>query len=146
MMIHSVAQGISSLSRKNAYMGQLLNIVCMVMVDNGAYTGSITKNPFNFNHFSASQVAIYLNGKISTTQLKPNVADQYIDGYRSLFATARPVDMDIGLDIKRAGYKSGYCIFGYDTLPLFVRGNLKNGKEMEFCEKIYSLQHLHLTL
>ena len=89
----------------------------------------------------------HLNGKMPATQLKPNFADnQYIDGYRSLFATAGPVDMHIGLDIKRTGYKSGYCIFGYDTLPLFVKGNLQNLKEMEFCEKIYSLQHLHLTL
>ena len=42
-------------------MGQLPNRVFMAMVDNDAYTGSIAKNPFNFKHFSTSQVTIYLN-------------------------------------------------------------------------------------
>ena len=43
--------------------------------------------------------------------------NQYIDGYRSLFATTGRIDMENGLDITRADYKSGYCIFGFDTSP-----------------------------
>ena len=61
---------------------------------------------------------------------------QYVDGYRSLFATAGRIDTDNGLDIKRADYKSGYCIFGFDTFPLFAMGSLKNRKEMELCKRI----------
>ena len=50
--------------------------------------------------------------------LKLNVADnQYIHEYRSLFETAQKIDMDNGLDITRADYKLGYCIFGFDTSP-----------------------------
>ena len=59
------------------------------MVDNDAHTGSIVKNPFNLKHFNASQVDIYLNGEMPGPPLKLNFTDnQYIDGYRSLFATA----------------------------------------------------------
>lgn len=36
----------------------------MAIVDNDAYTGSNAKNSFNFKHFSASQVEIYLNGEM----------------------------------------------------------------------------------
>ena len=47
---------------------------------------------------------------------KLNFADNhYIDGYRSLFATAGRIDKDNGLDITRADYKSGYYVFGFDT-------------------------------
>ena len=119
----SVAQGISSLNLENAHVGQLANRVFMAMVDNDAYTGGIAKNPFNFQHFSASQVAIYLNREMPAPLLKLNFADnQYIDGYRSLFGTAGRIDMDNGLDIMMADYKSGYCIFGFDTFPSLCHG------------------------
>ena len=89
--------------------GQLTNRVFMTMVDKNAYTGSITKNPFKFKLFRVSQVAIYLNEEMPAPPIKLNFTDnQYIDGYRSLFATAGQINMDNGLDITRADYKSGY--------------------------------------
>ena len=74
MKAHCLAQGISSLNWENARVGQLLNRVSMAMVDNDAYTGSIAKNPFNFKHFSASQVTTYLNGEMSAPRLELNFA------------------------------------------------------------------------
>ena len=41
--------------------------------------------------------------------------------------------MDNGLDITRVGYKSGYCIFVFDTSPTIME-SLKNGKEMKLSE------------
>ena len=53
------------------------------------------------------QVAIYLNGEIPAPALKLNFADnQYIDGYRSLFITAGQIEMDNGLNVMRADYRS----------------------------------------
>ena len=63
MKTHSMIQGVSSLNWVNVHVGQLPNLVFMVMGNNDAYTESITKNSFNFKHFSESQVAIYLNGE-----------------------------------------------------------------------------------
>ena len=123
----SLAQGISSLNWENNHVGQLPNRVFMAMVDNDAYTGSIAKDPFNFKHFSACQVAIYLNGEMPAPPLN-FVDNQYIDRYRSLFATAGQIDMDNGLDITRADYKSGYCIFGFDTSPSLCHGELQERK------------------
>ena len=99
------------------------------MVGNDAYTGSIAKNPFNFKHFNASQVDIYLNGEMPGPPLKLNFPDnQYIDGYRSLLATAGRIDMENGLDITRVEYKSGYCIFGFDTSPTLCHGEPQERK------------------
>lgn len=123
MKEHSVAQGISSLNRENACVGQLLNRGFMNMVDNDACTGSVTKNPSNFKHFNASQVGIYLNGEIPAPPLKVSFSDnQYIDGSRSLSSTAGGKDMENGLDISRADYKSGYCVFRFDTSPSLCNG------------------------
>ena len=123
MKRNSVAQGKSSLNWKNAHVGQLPNRVFMAMVDNNVYKRNIAKNAFKFKHFSASQVAIYLNGEMPGPPLKLNFADnKYIGGYRSLFATAGQIDMDNDLDITRADYKSGYSILGFDTSPSLYHG------------------------
>ena len=88
MKRHSVAQGISSLNSENAHVGQLPNGVFVAMVDKDAYARSIAKNPFNFKYFNASHLTIYLNREMPAPTLKLNFANnQYIDGYRSLFAT-----------------------------------------------------------
>ena len=89
MNTHSVAQELSSLNWKNAHMGHLPNRVFMAIVGNDAYTGRITKNPYNFKRFSTSQLAIHLNGEMPAPPLRLNFADnQYIGLYRTLFSTA----------------------------------------------------------
>ena len=129
MKTHSIAQGISSLNWENAHMGQLPNRVFMAMVDNDACTGSIAKNPFNFKHFNTSQMGIYLNGEMPGPPLELNFTDnQYIDGYRSLCTAAGPIDIENGLDVTRVDYKSGYCIFGFDTSPTLCHGEPQEWK------------------
>ena len=64
--------------------------------------------------------------------LKLNFADsQYIYGYKCLFATAGRIDMDNGLNLTRADYKSGYCIFVFDTSPSFCHGEPQERKKNE---------------
>ena len=134
MKTHSVAQ---SFNWENAQVGQLPNRVFMAKVDADACTGSIAKKPFNFKHFNASQVAIYLNGEMpALPPLKLSFADNpYIDGYRSLFATAGQIDMDNSLDITRADCKSGYCIFGLDTFPSLCHGECQERKRNEILRR-----------
>ena len=129
MNAHSVVQGISSLDWENAHVSQLPNTEFMAMVDNDAKTGSIMKNPFNFKHFNESQVVIHLNGEMPVPPLKLTFANnQYVDGYRSLFETAGQIDTNNGLDIARADYKSGYCIFEFDTSSSFCHGEPQEWK------------------
>ena len=90
MKTNSVAQGISSLDWENAHVGQLRNRVFMAEVDNDAYAGSIAKNPLNFKHFNASQVAIYLNVEMPAPPHKLSFAyNQYIDRYRKFICNSR---------------------------------------------------------
>ena len=67
--------------------------------------------------------------------LKLNFAhNQYIDGYRSLFSTAGRIDMENSLDITRADYKSGYCIFGFNT-SFLCHGEPQEREKMELCKR-----------
>ena len=54
--------------------------------------------------------------------------NQYVDGYRSLFETAGQIHTNNGLDIARADYKSGYCIFEFDTSSSFCHGEPQEWK------------------
>ena len=56
------------------------------------------------------------------------VDNQYIDKYRSLFATAGQIGMDNGLDIMRTDYKSDYCVFGCDKSPFLCHGEAQGWK------------------
>ena len=60
---HSVAQDLSLLNWENAILGQMPNRVFTAMVDNAAFTGSYTKNPFFFKHNHLTSLAAYVNGK-----------------------------------------------------------------------------------
>ena len=130
MKTNSVAQGISSLKWENAHMGQLPNRMFMAMVNNDAHTGSIAKNPFNFKHFHASQGGIYLNEEMAVPPFKLNFTDnQYVVGYRSLYAAAGRRDTDNGFDITRVGYKSCHFIFGFNTSPTLCYGEPQEQKK-----------------
>ena len=108
----------------------------MAMVDNDAYTDSIANNPFNFKHFSASQVAICLNREMPASPLKLSFADgQYIHGYKNLFATTGRIDMDNGLNVMGADYKSNYCIFGFKKSLSLSWEASKTGKNDNFASE-----------
>ena len=110
-------------------MGQLPNRVFMVLVDDNEYRGSIEKNPFNSKHFNASQVGIYLNVEMPCPPLKLNFTDnQYINGYRSLLATAGRIDTDNGFNITKVDYKSDCCIFKCNTSPTLYHGEPQERK------------------
>ena len=71
---------------------------------------------------------MYLNREMPAPPLKLNFVDnQYIDGYRSLFAMAGQIDIDNSLDITWADYKSGN-IFGFDTSSSLCHGEPQERK------------------
>ena len=68
---------------------------------------------------------------------KLNFTDnQYVDGYRSLYATAGRRDTNNDFDITRVGYKSCHFIFGFNTSPTLPWRASRTGKKMELGERI----------
>lgn len=59
---HTIAAGNQTLSIQNAVIGELPNFLLFAMVDNDAYTGSRTTNPFNFQHYSMTNFYLIVNG------------------------------------------------------------------------------------
>ncbi len=105
-------------SQENLFSGQLPSRLVIGCVDNDAFNGSYAKNPYNFKHYSLTQLKLYLDGQ--QQQIKPVetnfAANQYIGAYMNLF-TGTNKFKDEGNDIKREDFPGGYALYAFDLTP-----------------------------
>jgi len=87
------------------------------LVDNRAYNGDLTRNPFNFEHFNLNEIALYLDGQQhhAVRPIQPNYEQgHYIRADSSLFAGTGKLCKDEGLFISRDDFANGYALFAFD--------------------------------
>ena len=84
---YTLSTGIKSFEKNGLFTGALPELCVFGLVDNSAYTGSFTSNPFNFKNFDLSQAQFVINGRACPTQpLKLDFETKNVyDGYSSLF-------------------------------------------------------------
>ena len=132
----SVSRGSMNVNKENLFLGQLPKRVFVGLVDNDAYNGVVTKNPFNFKHQNIDFIAMYMDGQqIPAKPLQPNFGrGRYIRSYLGLFTGSGKIFQDEGNDIDRNEYGNGYTLFGFDLTPdlseaghfhLIKHGNLR---------------------
>lgn len=149
----SIPAGQMSFSPDDIFLGQIPKRLVLGLVENTAFNGSYKKNPFRFQHFDASQVGVYVNGEsIPTKPLQLNFdQSQYLSGYMSLFHGTGQLFHDKGLQITRAEYPDGYCLYAFDLTPdlssgihtsLIKQGNLRVG--LQFAKPLPSTVNLIL--
>jgi hypothetical protein len=115
----TVPTGYLDASHEKLFSGQLPIRLIVGLVDNRAYNGSRDKNPFNFHHYSLSEIAVYLDGQLHGLKpLKLNFGSgQYVAAYSSLFGGTNKINRDEGNDISRSEYANGHTLFAYDLTP-----------------------------
>ena len=90
-------------TQENLFTGQLPTRIVVGCVDNDAFNGRFSKNPFNFKHFNLTQLRVYLDGQQhSLIPIEPNFnTNNYITAY------SRPVCWDWKIDERRGNrYKT----------------------------------------
>jgi hypothetical protein len=89
------------------------------LIDNRAANGNRERNPFNFKHFSLTEIGIHLDGQLHG--LKPlkldYTAGRYIAAYAGLFSGTNKINRDEGNDISRSDFANGYALYAYDLTP-----------------------------
>jgi hypothetical protein len=128
----TVPTGNLDFSQENVFSGQLPTRIVVAMCDNDAFNGSYTKNPFNFKHYSMTQLKLFLDGQ--QQNVSPIDVDftnhQHIRAYLSLFEGTGMLGRNEGLDITRSDYGAGYTIVVWDITPdMAERGHLNLNKE-----------------
>ena len=104
------------LSEQNLVTGTLPRKCYICLVESDSFNGKVTKNPFNFKHFSVSEITLRKNGtavpyeKISV-DFENN---KYDEGYFSLLQSSGLLYSNGGPNISYDQFANGYAIYGFD--------------------------------
>jgi len=113
----TIPQNHMDVSHEKLFSGQLPTRIVIGLVDNRAYNGDLTRNPFNFEHFNLNEIALYLDGQQqhAVRPIQPNYEQgHYIRAYSSLFAGTGKLCKDEGLFISRDDFANGYALYAFD--------------------------------
>jgi hypothetical protein len=116
----TVPAGYLDVSHEKLFSGQLPTRMVVGLVRNDAFNGALAYNPFNFQHFSLSEIAVYVDGQQQqcVRPLHPNFADeQYISSYVGLFSGTGKLNKDDGNNIERSEFAKGYALYAFDLSP-----------------------------
>ena len=85
-------------------------------VRNTAYNGIYKENPFNFEHFNLSNIAVHIDSQSDTVPSQdPDFTNSlYLRCFHSIFGGAGKVNTDEDLDVSRTEYDKGYTLYGFN--------------------------------
>lgn len=119
---YTVSAAQRSLSLDHVVIGQLPNLILFAMVDNLAYCGKRSKNPFNFIHNKICHYQLLINGvQVPTEPYEFDYTDDKnpisTRGYVSLFKDTGVHYFDRGHQITKKAFDSGFFIIATDLTP-----------------------------
>ena len=134
--VFSVPKGNRMANQENLFLGQLPKRLVIGMIDNKAFNGHKTKNPYNFQHFDADNLALHVDGKqVPSKPLTPDFDHGLCTrSYASLFTGTGFMGHDRGNQISCEEYSRGFTLFAFDLtadlddgghFQLVKQGNLR---------------------
>ena len=134
--VYSITAGTRSHTYENLFLGTLPKRLVLCCIDNDAYNGVYTKNPFHAKNNAINFHAVYVDGRqIPSKPFQPNFEDDlFVRSYMSLFSSTGKMWQDEGNVLTRSDYRHGYTFFGFDLTPdqcdgpcfhLVQKGNLR---------------------
>ncbi|XP_074115789.1 uncharacterized protein F54H12.2-like [Cotesia typhae] len=116
-----LSKGILGNTIDNVVLGQLPKRIIVGFVDNRAYNGSKTHNPFNFQTFSLNYLCLYIDGQqVLGRALQPEFGkDNYseVEAYNTLFSGTGVHFGNTGSWITRLDYQYGSTLYAFDLTP-----------------------------
>nr|XP_039261897.1 uncharacterized protein F54H12.2-like [Styela clava] len=122
---YSIAAGNLTFSQENLTLGRLPKRVVVGFVDNDAYNGRYSKNPFHFQNYNINFLSLNVGGEpVQGKPFEPNFErGQTVRGYLSLFTETGQFFRDEGNNITKHDYENGYTLFCFDLSPSLSSGN-----------------------
>lgn len=113
---YTISAGDNQISKDDVFLGEKPEVVLIALVDAGAYSGDLSKNPFNFEHNKINHLNILVDGvPHPAKELLPDFENnRYLDAYHTLFSGNGTAFKNMGNCISREEYKNGYTIFQRD--------------------------------
>jgi hypothetical protein len=115
----TVPNGNLDASHEKLFSGQLPTRIVIGCVDNDAFNGVVGSNPYNFKHFSLTEISLYLDGHQQAIKpVQTNFgAGQFIGAYMGMFSGTGKLYRDEGNDISRNDFANGYALYAFDLSP-----------------------------
>lgn len=112
----TIPQGTQSKITDHLFQGQMPKRIVLGFVENAAFNGDLTKNPFNFKNANVKKLDVSINGETITTRpFEPDFAnDLYLRSYLSLYQGLGKFREDWAPDISFEEYKDGYTLWCVD--------------------------------
>ena len=114
-----ILQGAMSHTHANLFLVTLPKRLILWCIDNDAYNGELSKNPFNAKNNAINFLAVYVDGRqVPAKPLQPNFeTGSYIRSYVNLFSATGKQSQDEGNGLSRDDFGQGYTFFGFDLTP-----------------------------
>ncbi|XP_035692553.1 uncharacterized protein F54H12.2-like [Branchiostoma floridae] len=115
----TLPRGHLTASTDNVFLGQIPRRVVVTLVENTAFQGSYTRNPFNFQHFNLNYIGLNIDGEtVPHKALTPSFPQRdFIKSYYTLFGPTEKQGADSGNQIGREDFDRGYAFWCYDLTP-----------------------------
>jgi len=113
----TIPSGGTSISLDNIVIGQLPTNLIFMMIDNDAYTGKRSKNPFNFKHNKITSFALYMNGvQIPNDPIEMSFSDNSYcaRAYSTIFAANGILHTSQGNLISKEMFNNGFFMLAFD--------------------------------
>jgi hypothetical protein len=119
----------SSAFLENIVIGKLPTKLYLALVDNQAFLGNVSLNPFNFQHFDLNYLAFFVNGiQFPSIAYTPNFKSNfYMRELNNFIKVTNHYDNQSKMPINRKNYASGNIIFGFNFNSDYSDGYLKSG-------------------
>ena len=116
---YTIPAGNLNHSQEQLFTGDIPSRIVIGIVDNDSFNGRYDRNPFNFKHYSLTQIKLFLDGQQQLVRpIETNYAARnFINGYVSLFNATGKYMKDENLDISREDYNRGYALYAFDLSP-----------------------------
>ena len=88
-------------------------------MDNRAFNGDLSLNPFEFKHCDLNFLSIHLDGKqVPWAPLKPSFSkDIYVRAFLTQFSSGNGIHTDTGNTFDREEFKQGHTLYCFDLTP-----------------------------
>jgi hypothetical protein len=135
---HLIDKNALKSTAQNIFQGKLPNLLVIALINDLAYSGDLSLNPFEFGHFGLSHIDLRVNSQLFNSRaIELNVSDpkniKCLEAYDDMLNALRKWEHANGTIINRTDYCGGYTFFIYDfehgfansaNYPVFEKGGI----------------------
>lgn len=115
----TIPKGQKSCTKEHLFADQAPKLLLVAMLENTAYNGDYAKNPFNFQHFNLSELALYHGGTtVNGYPFQPDFkAGHYVCDYMNVMDVFKYSNTQDDNGLTKFEFGNGYTIYAFDLTP-----------------------------